>query len=229
MALTPMKIANATITKSIMLWMNLPYAITTAGTLPLAALRVMAKSLKSTPPISRPIGGMTTSPTNDETILPKAAPMMIPTAMSTTLPLTAKALNSLSTPIGYFLVTDEVGERSVNQQNASCSTQLLTSFACYRPAHRRKVYKRPPFARGLPPLARAFHKHLPITPVRHFYLDSAPLVTSLCGAHLDALYKIRGNAYDFFPWLRGFSPPPRIGHLDRQPAVLFRQRRHPDP
>jgi hypothetical protein len=44
-------------------------------------------------------GGMITSPTKDETILPKAAPMMIPTAMSTTLPLTAKALNSLSMPM----------------------------------------------------------------------------------------------------------------------------------
>jgi hypothetical protein len=52
--------------------------------------------------------------------------MMIPTAMSTTLPLTAKALNSLITPIGYFLVTDEVGERSVNQQNGSCSKHLFT-------------------------------------------------------------------------------------------------------
>jgi hypothetical protein len=52
--------------------------------------------------------------------------MMIPTAMSTTLPLTAKALNSLITPIGYFLVTDEVGERSVNQQILSCSKRLLT-------------------------------------------------------------------------------------------------------
>ena len=33
-----------------------------------------------------------------------AAPMMIPTAMSTTLPLTAKALNSLSTPIVISLL-----------------------------------------------------------------------------------------------------------------------------
>jgi hypothetical protein len=40
--------------------------------------------------------------------------------------LTAKALNSLSTPIGYFLVTDEIGVRSVNQQNASCAKHLLT-------------------------------------------------------------------------------------------------------
>ncbi|MNH26168.1 hypothetical protein D3C79_862020 [compost metagenome] len=94
-----MKMAKATITKSITVWMNLPYASTTAGMSPSAAFRVMARSLKSTPPISRPSGGMITSPTKDETILPKAAPMMIPTAMSTTLPLTAKALNSLIMPM----------------------------------------------------------------------------------------------------------------------------------
>jgi hypothetical protein len=57
--------------------------------------------------------------------------MMMPTAMSTTLPLTAKALNSLITPIGYFLVTDEVGECSVNQHDASCSKQLFTALAGY--------------------------------------------------------------------------------------------------
>lgn len=102
--LDPMKMAKAMITKSMMLWMNLPYAKTTAGVSPAAALSVTARSPKFTPPISRPIGGMTTSPTKDETILPNAAPMMIPTAISTTLPLTAKALNSLSTPIGYSLL-----------------------------------------------------------------------------------------------------------------------------
>ncbi|MNW08895.1 hypothetical protein D3C71_2057640 [compost metagenome] len=64
----------------------------------------MARSLKSTPPIRMPSGGMIRSPTNEETILPNAAPMMIPTAISTTLPLTAKALNSFSTPIGYSLL-----------------------------------------------------------------------------------------------------------------------------
>jgi hypothetical protein len=43
-----------------------------------------------------PIGGMITSFTTESTILPKAAPMMMPTAMSTTLPLTANSLNSFS-------------------------------------------------------------------------------------------------------------------------------------
>src|SRR5262249_5773672 len=38
--------------------------------------------------------GMMTSPTSDETIAPKAAPMMTPTARSTTLPRSANFLNS---------------------------------------------------------------------------------------------------------------------------------------
>jgi len=45
--------------------------------------------------------------------------------------LTAKALNSLITPIGYFLVTDEVGKSSVNQQDAFCSKHLLTELVGY--------------------------------------------------------------------------------------------------
>jgi hypothetical protein len=65
--------------------------------------------------------------------------MMMPTAMSITLPLTAKALNSLITPIGYFLVTDEVDESSVNQPIASCSKQLVTAAVCNRPAAGQKV------------------------------------------------------------------------------------------
>ncbi|MNN83028.1 hypothetical protein D3C81_2000320 [compost metagenome] len=46
------------------------------------------------------------SPTNEETILPNAAPIMIPTAISTTFPLTAKALNSLIIPMFDSLVTN---------------------------------------------------------------------------------------------------------------------------
>lgn len=46
-----------------------------------------------------------TSATNDDTIFPKAAPMMIPTAMSTTLPLIAKALNSCNMLIVFPLRT----------------------------------------------------------------------------------------------------------------------------
>ena len=60
----------------------------------LAALSVTASFEKSTLPNSIPIGGMMTSLTNELTIFPNAAPMMTPTARSTTLPFSANVLNS---------------------------------------------------------------------------------------------------------------------------------------
>src|SRR2546429_192347 len=51
---------------------------------------------KSTLPTSSPIGGMMTSLTSELMILPKAAPMMIPTAISSTFPRMANSLNSLN-------------------------------------------------------------------------------------------------------------------------------------
>jgi hypothetical protein len=59
-------------------------------------VRFTNKLLKSTLPISKPIGGMMTSLTSDVTILPNAAPMMMPMAMSMTLPRIANSLNSFS-------------------------------------------------------------------------------------------------------------------------------------
>src|SRR3954469_5443980 len=47
------------------------------------------------PPTSTPTTGMTMSATSEETIFPKAAPMITPTARSTTLPFTAKSRNSV--------------------------------------------------------------------------------------------------------------------------------------
>ena len=55
--------------------------------------------VRNSSPMSRPIGGMSTSLTSDATILPKAPPMMMPTAMSMTLPRIANSRNSLSMPI----------------------------------------------------------------------------------------------------------------------------------
>src|SRR5277367_6688329 len=51
---------------------------------------------KSTRPSSLPSGGINTSSTKDATIFPKAAPIMIPTAMSSTFPRMANSLNSFS-------------------------------------------------------------------------------------------------------------------------------------
>src|SRR6266496_4756002 len=50
---------------------------------------------KSRPPVTRPTTGMTRSLTSESTILPKAPPMITPTARSTTLPLIANSRNSL--------------------------------------------------------------------------------------------------------------------------------------
>jgi hypothetical protein len=45
------------------------------------------------------MGGMTMSLTSELTTVPKAAPMMMPTARSSTLPLMANSLNSLRKPM----------------------------------------------------------------------------------------------------------------------------------
>ena len=49
--------------------------------------------------------------------------------------------------------------------------------------------------------------------MRDFYLCFGLWVTSLCGAHLDAPYKIRGNFHDNSPWPRGFSLHRTLGVL----------------
>jgi hypothetical protein len=51
---------------------------------------------KSRPPVIAPMIGMMMSPTREVTIPPKAAPIMTPTARSTTLPFIANSRNSLS-------------------------------------------------------------------------------------------------------------------------------------
>jgi len=48
--------------------------------------------------------GITTSLTNELTIFPNAAPMMIPMAMSTMFPLKANALNSSMSEAALFLI-----------------------------------------------------------------------------------------------------------------------------
>ena len=57
---------------------------------------VTFKSEKFTPPMIHPMGGMMMSLTIEETILPKAPPMITPTAMSTAFPFTANSLNSFT-------------------------------------------------------------------------------------------------------------------------------------
>src|SRR6201747_2726958 len=67
--------------------------------------------------------GMMMSPTSEVTMPPKAAPMMTPTARSTTLPFIANSRNSLSicspfsstSPTGRFMVARFLVESSVDQ------------------------------------------------------------------------------------------------------------------
>jgi hypothetical protein len=66
-----------------------------SGTVPRATNRLE----KSKPPNTAPIIGMIRSLTMESTILPKAAPMMTPTARSMALPLTANSLNSDTMPM----------------------------------------------------------------------------------------------------------------------------------
>ena len=55
----------------------------------------MFHCVKSMPPVRSPMRGMMMSFTREVVILPKAAPMTTPTAMSITLPRMANSLNSL--------------------------------------------------------------------------------------------------------------------------------------
>ena len=61
-----------------------------------AFLSVSLRSVKSTPPISKPIGGIITSFTKLVTILLKAEPITTPTAISITFPFEINSLNSFN-------------------------------------------------------------------------------------------------------------------------------------
>src|SRR5437016_10055021 len=80
-----------------------PAALASASDLYSPPVRLMYLSAKLTLPIALPMGGMMMSLTIEVTILPNAPPMMIPTAMSTTLPRIANSLNSLTIPMTLFL------------------------------------------------------------------------------------------------------------------------------
>jgi hypothetical protein len=89
---------NAMITNVMTALRNEPQRIATsvAGSPPVAARRTSFRSLKSTPPRARPIGGMMTSSTSDVTTVPSAAPMMTPIASASALVLNRNSRNSVS-------------------------------------------------------------------------------------------------------------------------------------
>src|SRR5438309_10479867 len=80
-----------------------PAALASACDLYSPPVRLMYLSAKFTLPIALPMGGMMMSLTIEVTILPNAPPMMMPTAMSTTLPRIANSLNSLTIPMTLLL------------------------------------------------------------------------------------------------------------------------------
>src|SRR5690606_303661 len=77
------------------------------------------------------MGGMMMSSTSDFTMVVKAAPMMMPTAMSSTLPLRANSLNSLSTfrPPALLIPTRKgIVPRGSGRYNGKTSRPLLVPF-----------------------------------------------------------------------------------------------------
>src|SRR5262249_11075110 len=97
------KMAKATMRKSMTVLRNsptfkvgAPAALAAANEAYDSPFSARKRLEKSTLPSARPSGGIMMSATKDETIFPNAAPMMMPTAMSRTLPRMAKSRNSFS-------------------------------------------------------------------------------------------------------------------------------------
>ena len=86
--------------------MKLPYSTATSGVSPTAGAITNFKLLKLIFPNIIPKIGIIISSTSEVTILPKAAPIITPTARSITFPLEIKSLNSLNikySPLKFFL------------------------------------------------------------------------------------------------------------------------------
>src|SRR5262245_18043283 len=76
------------------------------------------------PPVSAPITGITTSPTSEFTIPEKAAPMITPTAKSTTLPRSANFLNSSNMTV-HLAAHGSLGRRSPTLVDQTCMDHRL--------------------------------------------------------------------------------------------------------
>ena len=92
------------------------------GVSPSAAFSATASALKFTPPSSMPSGGISTSLTNEVTILPNAAPITTPTARSTTLPRIANFLNSSSRAMPASFALDPITlPRATARRRPTCT------------------------------------------------------------------------------------------------------------
>lgn len=76
--------------------------------------------------------GMMMSSTSEDTILPNAAPMITPTAMSMTLPFMAKSLNSWKN-LRIVVVFYEVVFKVCGQESLLASVLLCLSFGVVVP------------------------------------------------------------------------------------------------
>src|SRR5438094_9800592 len=87
---------------------------------------------KSTLPSKSPMGGIKMSLTSEVTIFPKAAPRMIPMAMSITFPRMANSLNSFSMFLSSFNFqrTTDYGQRTVYSKPLAFAT--TPEYACRR-------------------------------------------------------------------------------------------------
>src|SRR5471032_511496 len=92
-------------------------------------LSTRKKLAKSTPPSAKPIGGMMTSLTSELTMPVKEAPMITPTARSTTVPRTANFLNSSIRAMEPSIVAKK-GKRGV---------RLITARRLNKPPRHRQI------------------------------------------------------------------------------------------
>src|SRR3954469_12874124 len=119
--------------------------------------------------MAMPIGGMTISFTSDVTILPNAAPIIRPTARSTTFPRAANSRNSFISDIGVpfqfpvssYQLRDPIGERRfATGELRFCSSiadlsALLTARGAPPPLARAPALEDSLSSRGPQPLLTA--------------------------------------------------------------------------
>src|SRR5512135_1143411 len=94
----------------------------------------MKRFEKSTFPRRSPIGGIRTSDTSAAMIVPNAAPMMMPTAMSTTFPRIANSLNSfsMSDPLSPLYASLMAAFPFLHAAKEPARGLLLLRFLCLR-------------------------------------------------------------------------------------------------
>jgi len=167
-------------------------------------------------PINIPIGGMMTSFTIDLTIVPNAPPIMIPTAMSITLPLTAKSLNSLIMPMGLSYLFVLGGIHAAGNSDSPLPSAQLTGDGAVEGVNVRgktNAWAWSPFKRHFEGLRQGKIVSIPAVKLVRFVQDSV-----VCGAirwELEAPGTLLAGCWGapagmkvLAPWTRGFPTGP---------------------